>query len=123
MTLGGLAPMYRKRVLVPVLVDARASRSVDLVTVRLATGQAPADFADRAANLAHAFGAELCRVRELEIRPLTSRKGHLSQLRTAPSLRACSCICSCTDSERAWLLDGNQALTCAHSEGLEPPTF
>jgi len=65
MTLGGLAPMYRKRVLVPVLVHVRASKSVDLVTVRLATGQAPADFADRAANLAHSFGAELCRVREL----------------------------------------------------------
>jgi DNA segregation ATPase FtsK/SpoIIIE, S-DNA-T family len=65
MTLGGLAPMYRKRVLVPVLVGVRASRSVDVVTVRLATGQAPRDFADRAASLAHAFGAELCRVREL----------------------------------------------------------
>jgi DNA segregation ATPase FtsK/SpoIIIE, S-DNA-T family len=65
MTLGGLAPMYRKRVLVPVLVGVRASRSVDVVTVRLATGQAPADFADRAASLAHAFGAELCRVRDL----------------------------------------------------------
>ena len=65
MTLGGLAPMYRKRVLVPVLVHVRASRPVDVVTVRLATGQAPGDFADRAASLAHAFGAELCRVREL----------------------------------------------------------
>jgi S-DNA-T family DNA segregation ATPase FtsK/SpoIIIE len=65
MTLGGLAPMYRKRVLVPVLVHVRASKSVDVVTVRLATGQAPADFADRADTLAHAFGAQLCRVREL----------------------------------------------------------
>ena len=64
MTLGGLAPMYRKRVLVPVLVGVRSSPAVDLVTVKLATGQAPADFADRAANLAHAFGAQLCRVRE-----------------------------------------------------------
>jgi S-DNA-T family DNA segregation ATPase FtsK/SpoIIIE len=65
MTLGGLAPMYRKRVLVPVLVGVRSSASADLVTVKLATGQAPADFAGRASNLAHAFGAELCRVREL----------------------------------------------------------
>jgi DNA segregation ATPase FtsK/SpoIIIE, S-DNA-T family len=65
MTLGGLAPMYRKRSLLPVLVGVRASRAVDLVTVKLATGQTPADFADRAANLAHAFGVELCRVREL----------------------------------------------------------
>jgi DNA segregation ATPase FtsK/SpoIIIE, S-DNA-T family len=65
MTLGGLAPVYQRRVLVPVLVSVRASRASDLVTVRLVTGQAPGDFADRATNLAHAFGAELCRVREL----------------------------------------------------------
>jgi S-DNA-T family DNA segregation ATPase FtsK/SpoIIIE len=65
MTLAGLAPLYRARVLVPVLVDVRASRAADLVTVRLVTGQSPADLADRSANLAHAFGAELCRVREL----------------------------------------------------------
>ena len=41
--------------------------AVDLVTGAgfQVTGQAPADFADRAENLAHAFGAELCRVREL----------------------------------------------------------
>jgi DNA segregation ATPase FtsK/SpoIIIE, S-DNA-T family len=29
------------------------------------TGQAPADFADRAGNLAHAFGARLCRIRDI----------------------------------------------------------
>jgi DNA segregation ATPase FtsK/SpoIIIE, S-DNA-T family len=34
------------------------------VTVGLVTGQSPADFAGRAGNLAHAFGAELCRVRD-----------------------------------------------------------
>ena len=33
--------------------------------VGLVTGQAPADFADRPENLAHAFGARLCRVRDL----------------------------------------------------------
>jgi S-DNA-T family DNA segregation ATPase FtsK/SpoIIIE len=33
------------------------------VPVRLASGQAPADFANRAENLAHGFGALLCRVR------------------------------------------------------------
>jgi hypothetical protein len=64
MTLAGLAPTYRSRALVPVLARVRASGAVDLVTVRLVTGQAPADFADRAENLAHAFGAELCRVRD-----------------------------------------------------------
>jgi hypothetical protein len=63
MTLAGLAPSYRGRVLVPVLTDVRTSGSVDLVTVRLVTGQAPDTFADRTLNLAHAFGAQLCRVR------------------------------------------------------------
>jgi S-DNA-T family DNA segregation ATPase FtsK/SpoIIIE len=33
------------------------------VQVRLVSGQAPADFADHADNLAHGFGAMLCRVR------------------------------------------------------------
>jgi S-DNA-T family DNA segregation ATPase FtsK/SpoIIIE len=64
MTLGGLAPSYRGRFLVPVLVDVRAVGAVDLVTVRLVTGQAPQAFADHTVNLAHAFGAQLCRVRD-----------------------------------------------------------
>jgi S-DNA-T family DNA segregation ATPase FtsK/SpoIIIE len=64
MTLAGLAPSYRGRVLVPVLADVRAAGAVDLVTVRLVTGQAPQAFADHTVNLAHAFGAQLCRVRD-----------------------------------------------------------
>jgi len=64
LTLAGLAPSYRGRVLVPVLADVRAAGAVDLVTVRLVTGQAPEAFAERAINLAHAFGAQLCRVRD-----------------------------------------------------------
>jgi len=64
MTLAGLAPTYRGRVLVPLLVSVQAARAVDLVTVRLVTGQAPDAFADRTANLAHAFGAQLCRIRD-----------------------------------------------------------
>jgi S-DNA-T family DNA segregation ATPase FtsK/SpoIIIE len=65
MTLAGLAPLYRARVLLPVLADVRALGAVDLVTVGLVTGQSPQNFADKTGNLAHAFGAELCRVREL----------------------------------------------------------
>jgi DNA segregation ATPase FtsK/SpoIIIE, S-DNA-T family len=65
MTLAGLAPLYRARVMLPVLAGVRAAGAVDLVTVGLVTGQSPASFADRATNLAHAFGAGLCRVREL----------------------------------------------------------
>ncbi len=64
MTLAGLAPSYRGRVLVPVLAAVRNAGAVDLVTVRLVTGQSPDAFADRTVNLAHAFGAQLCRVRE-----------------------------------------------------------
>jgi S-DNA-T family DNA segregation ATPase FtsK/SpoIIIE len=64
MTLAGLALSYRGRVLVPVLAGVRAAGAVDLVTVRLVTGQAPQAFADRTPNLAHAFGAQLCRIRD-----------------------------------------------------------
>jgi S-DNA-T family DNA segregation ATPase FtsK/SpoIIIE len=62
MTLGGLAPLYAGRVLLPVLGKVRRDGAVDLVPVGLVTGQSPAGFADRADNLAHAFGALLCRV-------------------------------------------------------------
>jgi S-DNA-T family DNA segregation ATPase FtsK/SpoIIIE len=64
MTLSGLAPTYRDRVLVPLLVSVQAAGAVDLVTVRLVTGQAPDAFADRTQNLANAFGAQLCRIRD-----------------------------------------------------------
>lgn len=64
MTVAGLAPSYRGRVLVPVLANVHAAGAVDLLTVRLVTGQAPEVFADRSRNLAHAFGAQLCRVRD-----------------------------------------------------------
>lgn len=64
MTLAGLAPSYRGRVLVPVLAGVHKAGAVDLVTVRLVTGQAPQAFADKTTNLAHAFGAQLCRVRD-----------------------------------------------------------
>ena len=63
MTLAGLAPTFRGKVMLPVLGTVRAARAVDLVTVTLVTGQAPGDFANRAENLAHAFRVRLCRVR------------------------------------------------------------
>ena len=64
MTLAGLAPDYRGQPMLPVLAEVHRAGAVDLVRVGLVTGQAPADFADRAGNLAHAFGARLCRVRD-----------------------------------------------------------
>jgi S-DNA-T family DNA segregation ATPase FtsK/SpoIIIE len=63
MTIGRLAPLYQGRVLLPVLGKVSATRFTDRVRVRLVSGQSAADFAARADNLAHGFGAMLCRIR------------------------------------------------------------
>ena len=63
MILAGLAPDYRGQPVLPVLDAVHRAGAVDMVRVGLVTGQAPADFEARAENLAHAFGARLCRIR------------------------------------------------------------
>ena len=63
MTVAGLAPLYRGRVLLPVLGKVQAGRCADLVNVGLVSGQSPKAFADRAEALAHGFGVRSCRVR------------------------------------------------------------
>ena len=63
MTIGHLAPVYQGRVLLPVLGKVSATAFTDRVRVRLVSGQSAADFAARADNLAHGFGAMLCRIR------------------------------------------------------------
>jgi DNA segregation ATPase FtsK/SpoIIIE, S-DNA-T family len=63
LTIARLVPVFRGQVLVPVLGKVRSTRYTDRVAVRLASGQAPADFAARAENLANGFGALMCRVR------------------------------------------------------------
>ena len=63
MTVAGLAPWYRGRILLPILGKVTSTRYTDRVRVRLVSGQSAADFAARAENLAHGFGAMLCRVR------------------------------------------------------------
>ena len=63
MTIAGVAPWYQGRTLLPVLGKVTATRYTDRVYVRLVSGQSAADFADHAENLAHGFGALLCRVR------------------------------------------------------------
>ena len=63
MTVAGLAPLYRGRVLLPVLGKVQAGACADLVNVGLVSGQAPKAFADRAEALAHGFGVRSCRVR------------------------------------------------------------
>jgi S-DNA-T family DNA segregation ATPase FtsK/SpoIIIE len=63
MTIGRLAPMYRGRLLLPVLGKVTSTPYTDRVAVRLVSGQCAADFAGRSENLAHGFGAVMCRVR------------------------------------------------------------
>ena len=63
MTIAGAAPWYQDRTLLPVLGKVTATRYTDRVHVRLVSGQSAADFAKCADNLAHGFGALLCRIR------------------------------------------------------------
>jgi S-DNA-T family DNA segregation ATPase FtsK/SpoIIIE len=70
LTIAGLAPLYRGRLLLPVLGKVSSTRYTDRVLVGVVSGQAVANFAARAENLAHGFGAMLCRVR-------TARPGFL----------------------------------------------
>jgi DNA segregation ATPase FtsK/SpoIIIE, S-DNA-T family len=63
MTIGRLAPLYQGRVMLPVLGKVAATSYTDRVRVLLVSGQSAADFAARADNLAHGFGAMLCRIR------------------------------------------------------------
>jgi DNA segregation ATPase FtsK/SpoIIIE, S-DNA-T family len=70
MNVADLAPWYRGRILMPVLGKVTATKYTDRVAVRLVSGQCADDFAKRADNLAHGFGALLCRIR-------TARSGAL----------------------------------------------
>jgi S-DNA-T family DNA segregation ATPase FtsK/SpoIIIE len=63
LTIARLAPTYRGQVVVPVLGRVKATGYTDRVTVRLVSGQSPADFAARADGIAHGFRVHLCRVR------------------------------------------------------------
>jgi S-DNA-T family DNA segregation ATPase FtsK/SpoIIIE len=63
MIVGRLAPVYQGRILLPVLGKVTSTRYVDRVLVGIVSGQAAADFANRAENLAHGFAALTCRVR------------------------------------------------------------
>jgi DNA segregation ATPase FtsK/SpoIIIE, S-DNA-T family len=64
MTIAGLDEWHQGRVFLPALGKVSATRYVDRVPVRLVSGQSPADYAARADNLAHGFGALLCRVQQ-----------------------------------------------------------
>ena len=57
MTIARLAPLYRGRVVVPLLGRVQVTGCTDRVSVRLVSGQSPADFAARAEGIAHGFRA------------------------------------------------------------------
>jgi len=63
MTISRLAVWYRGRLLLPGLGNVTSTGYTDRLDVRLVSGQSAADFAQRAENLAHGFGALLCRIR------------------------------------------------------------
>jgi S-DNA-T family DNA segregation ATPase FtsK/SpoIIIE len=63
MTIGRLSVTYQGRVLLPALGKVTSTGYTDRVAVTLVSGQSGADVAARADNLAHGFGAILCRVR------------------------------------------------------------
>ena len=63
MTIGRLAVTYQGRVLLPALGKVTSTGYTDRVAVALVSGQSATDVAARADNLAHGFGAMLCRVR------------------------------------------------------------
>src|ERR1700722_9675728 len=63
MTIAGVAPAHQGSILLPVLGKVTATRYTDRVHVKMVSGQSVADFAAHADNLAHGFGAMLCRVR------------------------------------------------------------
>ena len=62
MVISGLARHLNGRDCLPWLVKVSCTSWADLVEVRMLTGQAVTDWADRTEHLAHGFGASSCRV-------------------------------------------------------------
>jgi len=92
MTISGLAPFYQGRIILPVLGKVRSTRYVDRLQVRLVSGQSAADVADAADNLAHGFGAMLCRVRSAKSGAVLLefvRRDALAQVVPPAPVRAC----------------------------------
>lgn len=62
MATAGLAVAFDRRTVIPQLLRVKAGWGVDVVTVRMVTGQIPDDYAAVALRLTHTFGALSCRV-------------------------------------------------------------
>jgi S-DNA-T family DNA segregation ATPase FtsK/SpoIIIE len=97
MTISRLASAYQGRLLLPVLGKVASTRYTDRVAIRLVSGQSAEDYARRADNLAHGFGAVTCRVRSAKPGRLVLefvRRDALAQIipalpiPAAPNLRA-----------------------------------
>jgi len=63
MTISRLAVYYRGRLMLPLLGPVTSTGFTDRLLVGLISGQSASDFASRADNLAHGFGAIACRIR------------------------------------------------------------
>ncbi|WP_286990694.1 FtsK/SpoIIIE domain-containing protein [Thermomonospora sp. CIF 1] len=63
MVTAGLSRTHKRREYLPAIVKVRCGPTTDRVLVRMLKGQAPDAWEAVAANLAHGFGASLCRVR------------------------------------------------------------
>src|SRR5262245_57519391 len=63
MVMSGLAFYRHQREYLPTIRAVIARPATDRVLVQMLSGQAPGIWADHAPNLAHGFGAHLCRVR------------------------------------------------------------
>jgi DNA segregation ATPase FtsK/SpoIIIE, S-DNA-T family len=63
MLMSGLAFFRHTREYLPVIKSVQCTPTTDRVLVKMLSGQAPSIWEDHAENLAHGFGATLCRVR------------------------------------------------------------
>ncbi|GAA4156519.1 FtsK/SpoIIIE domain-containing protein [Actinomadura keratinilytica] len=64
MVTAGLSRTHKRREYLPAIVKVRSGPTTDRVLVRMLKGQAPDAWEAVTANLAHGFGASLCRVRQ-----------------------------------------------------------
>ncbi len=71
MVMSGLAFYRNAREYLPAIKRVRVDATTDRVLVKMLSGQAPGIWRDHAENLAHGFGAALCRIRT------ANRPGHV----------------------------------------------
>jgi hypothetical protein len=108
----------------PVLGRVAATRYVDRVQVRLVSGQCADDFAKRADNLAHGFGAMLCRIRSARSGTLVLefvRRNALAQIIPALSVRTVRICGRCQSADGKTASRGWSGCTAPTSCSQAPP--